>query len=61
MQVQVEVFNPLGQKVGTLIDRVMVAGRYEITFKADRLASGMYFYRLKTPTFVDVKKMTLLR
>ncbi len=60
-RVQVEVFNTLGQKVGTLVDRMMTAGRYEITFNAERLASGMYFYRLKTATFVDVKKMTLMR
>jgi hypothetical protein len=60
-KVTVDVFNTLGQKVGTLVDKVMVAGKYEILFENQRLASGMYFYRLKTNNFVDVKKMILMK
>jgi len=60
-KVTVEVFNSLGQKVGTLVDKVMVAGRYQILFQNERLASGMYFYRLKTKNFADVKKMLLMK
>lgn len=60
-RVTVEVFNTLGQRVATLVDRVMIAGKYEILFESPRLASGMYYYRLKTPHFVDVKKMLMLK
>lgn len=60
-RVEIAVFNALGQQVATLVDGVMNAGRYEVTFDAGRMASGMYFYRLKTGNFTDVKKMMLVR
>ncbi|HEY3296981.1 MAG TPA: T9SS type A sorting domain-containing protein [bacterium] len=60
-RVSVEIFNTLGQKVTTLVDKVMTAGKYEIMYESPRLASGMYYYRLKTSNFVDVKKMILLK
>ncbi|MDD5087308.1 MAG: T9SS type A sorting domain-containing protein [bacterium] len=60
-RVEVAVFNTLGQQVATLVNATMNAGRYEISFDAGRLASGLYFYRLKTGNFTDVKKMMLVR
>lgn len=59
-RVQVQIFNTLGQQVATLVDKTMQAGKYEILYDA-KMSSGVYFYRLKTPTFSDVKKMTLIR
>jgi hypothetical protein len=59
-RVEVDVFNTLGQRVATLVNKTLAAGRYEIHYEA-KMASGLYFYRLKTPTFTDVKKMTLIR
>ncbi len=60
-RVEIAVFNTLGQHVARLADQVMTAGQYELEFDASRLPSGVYFYRLKTGNFTDVKKMTLLR
>jgi hypothetical protein len=60
-RVELSVFNTLGQRVTTLVDRVLTAGEYEARWDANRLASGTYFYRLKAGDFTDVKKMTLLR
>jgi hypothetical protein len=65
-KVKVEVFNLLGQKVKTLLDKELTAGKYQIKWDAtnetgESVASGIYFYRLNTDKFTDVKKMILLR
>jgi hypothetical protein len=60
-KVKLEVYNLLGQKVETLVDDVHQAGSYEIIFKADHLASGVYFYRLSAGNFSEVMRMILLR
>lgn len=59
--VQLEVFNTLGQKVATLVNKVLTAGTYDVTFDASRLGSGVYLYRMKTQNFESVKKMTVLK
>jgi hypothetical protein len=55
------VYNLLGQEVATLVNEELKAGSYQATFDATGLASGVYFYRLKTANFVDTKKLMLLR
>ena len=47
--------------MATLVDEVQVAGTYTARFDATHLASGVYVYRLSTGSFVDVKKMMLLK
>ncbi|MFQ6008799.1 MAG: T9SS type A sorting domain-containing protein, partial [Candidatus Zixiibacteriota bacterium] len=59
--VKLEIYNIMGQKVTTLIDRQMEAGRYTIQWDASNVASGVYLYRLQAGDFVDTKKMTLLK
>ena len=60
--VTLKVFNILGQEVITLINNKLVpAGRHEITFDASHLPSGIYLYRIQTDGFVQVKKMILLK
>lgn len=60
-QVDVKIFNALGQEVATLMNEVMPAGAYKLSFEANTLSSGTYFYRLHTPTFQSVRKMVLLK
>jgi hypothetical protein len=60
-QVEIVVFNTLGQRVATLVNKVMNAGSYMVEFEANTLPSGTYFYRLHTPAFQTVRKMVLLR
>ncbi len=55
------VFNVLGQRVGTLINKEMNAGNYQINFNASNLSSGIYFYSIKATNFTAVKKMMLLK
>lgn len=64
--VQLDVFNTFGRKVKTLIgDKQQQAGQHTVRFNAGSLASGVYYYRLKTTSgetdFVKTMKMTLLR
>ena len=59
--VSLKVFNLLGQEVRTLIYGFTQAGNHTINFNADGLQSGLYFYKLETSGFNQVKKMTLLK
>ena len=60
-QVQLEIFNVLGNKVATLVDGFKSAGVYEYTFRASDLSSGVYFYRLASSGFSSMKKMMVLK
>jgi len=59
--VKLEVFDVLGRKVASLVNTTQPAGTYSITFNASNLASGIYFYRLQAGSFVETKKMMLLK
>lgn len=60
-QVLLTVYNTLGQQVSTLIQAQQEAGTYEVKFDGPALASGVYFYRLQTGSFVDTKKLLLCK
>jgi hypothetical protein len=60
-QTTLSVFNLLGQKVATLVDKKLTHGQYQVTFDAVNLTSGVYFYELKTDNHVQVKKMMLMK
>jgi hypothetical protein len=59
--VTLTVFNILGEQVKTLINQEMPAGNYTVQFNASSLASGIYLYRIQAGSFVQTKKMILLR
>jgi len=54
------IYNLSGQIVATLLDEYTVAGSHKLTFDAIDLESGVYFYKLKTDNFSQVKKMILI-
>ncbi len=60
-----KIFDVLGNEVATLVDEFRSAGNYEVEFKTSagsfQLASGIYFYKLQAGSFVEIKKMILLR
>jgi hypothetical protein len=56
-----KVYDILGKEVATLINEQMSAGTYEATFNASQLATGIYFYRLQAGSFVETKKMILIK
>ncbi len=64
--VRLEVFNVLGELVKTLVDRSMDTGQHSVIWdgsdgQGDKMASGVYFYRLKTGSGSLTKKMVLLK
>jgi hypothetical protein len=59
--VRLKLYNILGEEVITLVNEERPAGTYEIEFDASSLTSGIYFYRLQAGSFVQTKKMILLR
>ncbi|RMH89546.1 MAG: T9SS C-terminal target domain-containing protein [Calditrichaeota bacterium] len=63
---KLEIFNLLGQRVNVLLDRKLPPGKHTVVWKGknqagQRVASGIYFYRLKAENYVKTRKMVLIR
>ena len=56
-----KIYDILGNEIETVVDESQQVGNYEIIFDASELSSGIYFYRLIAGSFVETKKMILLR
>jgi hypothetical protein len=61
MDVKLEVFNILGQKVATLVNARQQAGNYTVPFNAANFASGVYFYKIQAGNNLATKKMMLVK
>jgi hypothetical protein len=59
--VKLIVYNMLGEEVLTLINTTQKAGKFETTFDASELASGVYIYSLETANFKSSKKLLLIK
>ena len=59
--VSLKIFNVLGSEVAELVKGEVEAGSYIIEFNASTLPSGIYFYRLQGGSFVETKKMILIK
>jgi photosystem II stability/assembly factor-like uncharacterized protein len=59
--VSIKIYDVLGKELRTLVDEEKSAGIYKINFDAEDLPSGVYFYRIQAGSFIDTKKMLLLR
>ena len=59
--VTLKVYDILGREVAILVSGYKEAGFYQINFVANGLASGVYFYRIQAGSFVEVRKMLLIR
>ena len=60
-KVELSIYNLLGERIATLVNERQNPGNYVIQFDASNLASGIYFYHLKTKSFNQVKKMLVIR
>jgi len=59
--VSLKVFDVLGNEIATLVNEEKSAGEYKVEFRAERLPSGIYNYQLKAGSFIQTKKMVLLK
>jgi len=59
--VTLKVYDVLGNEILTLVNEEIPIGSYEVEFSATVLPSGIYFYRLQAGSFVETKKMVLLK
>ena len=59
--VRIVVFNTLGQQVATLINERRMPGRYSVTWNAQNVPSGAYWYRMTAGEFNETRKMVLLK
>ena len=60
-KVRLSVFNELGEEVKTLVNETKEPGVYKVEFNANEFPSGIYFYKIQSGSFVDTKKMILLK
>ncbi len=59
--VTLKIYDVLGNEIVTLVNEERSAGDYKTQFSGTRLTSGIYFYQLKAGSFVETKKMLLLK
>ncbi|HKB87954.1 MAG TPA: T9SS type A sorting domain-containing protein [Ignavibacteriaceae bacterium] len=59
--VSIKVYDMLGREVTTLVNTTRDAGNYEVNFDASKLASGLYIYKIQAGSYVQSKKMLLLK
>jgi len=59
--VQLKIFNLLGSEVAVLVNEVKTEGEYSVNFDASNLSSGVYLYKLTAGSFVETKKLILLK
>lgn len=59
--VSIKIYSVLGDEVKTLVNEQKRPGTFEVTFDADQIPSGIYFYKFQTNSFTDTKKMVFLK
>ncbi len=59
--VSIRVYDLIGNEIVNLVNEEKLAGRYSVNFNASNLSSGVYFYRMLAGSFVETKKLILLK
>ncbi|MEJ2636434.1 MAG: T9SS type A sorting domain-containing protein [Calditrichia bacterium] len=56
-----KIYNILGEEVATLVSEKLIAGQYKYDWDASGLASGVYLYRIEAGSFIETRKLILLK
>jgi hypothetical protein len=56
-----KVYDLLGREVATVVDEYKQAGTYKTNFIASGLTSGVYFYQLSAGSYIETKKMLIMK
>jgi len=59
--VSISIFDSIGEKLSEIFNQNLNSGMHEIKFNAGSLSSGIYFYKLKSGRFVEIKKMIIIK
>jgi len=59
--VELTIYNALGEEMETLLNNNLLAGKYNLNWNAGGYASGIYFYQLRAGSFIQRRKMLLLK
>jgi len=59
--VSLKVYDALGREVATLVNEEKSPGNYSVVLNASQLSSGIYYYRIRTGSFTEVKKLCLIK
>jgi len=59
--VKLAVYNLLGEKVAALVDELQQAGYNSVTWDASDVSSGVYFYKLSSGDFTEIRRMMLVK
>jgi len=59
--IQLKIFDVLGREITTLVNETKPSGNYIVSFNAENLSSGVYYYQLKSGSFVETKKMIVMK
>ncbi len=60
-KITLKMYDVIGREIVTILDEVVGAGTYRANFDASTLSSGIYYYRLQTKDYVQVRKMILIK
>jgi len=61
LDVELKVYDILGNEIATLVNEYKPAGNYEVKFDASNISSGIYFYELQVGNFMQTRKMLLMK
>ena len=61
MQLKLTLLDILGKEIILISNNEFEAGKHEISINISKLNSGLYFYKLETANFSDIKKLMLLK
>lgn len=59
--VELKIYDVIGNEIATLVSKNIAPGNYEVQFDATKQPSGVYYYQLKSNSFIQTKKMILLK
>jgi hypothetical protein len=59
--ISIKIYDALGNEVSSLVNETKSAGTYEVEFNAAGLSSGIYYYTIQAGSFIETKKMILMK
>jgi hypothetical protein len=59
--VKIKIYDIAGREISTLVNELKIAGNYNVSFNGNGLASGVYFYTINAGSFVETKRMVLVK